>query len=531
MNITLRDLVRWPDSPVRPAVATGTSAMMPEAGLLAPDREVSWPVTLRATPPMLPHVEEGTLVLLPRTTLAEVGASLPGALRELRRRGVIALVVDDGTAIAVDNIDLLLASERVGPNLEATLTRLLNTRRARLYRHGTEIDRALTEATLRGQGVARLLAIGTARGERDLLLLDERGRVAQASWVADQPTGETPPRPPAPPLGVDTSLAPLADPLRGDEWLLCPLGGPVGGWIALRGPLGRLDEGDRLLGQRVAAACTLSLSREATTTAAKLAPARRAALAAELLLPNLPERDRLAHAEALELNPDAAYAVLLVGGRDDQPGQGRASHALRRTLVTRLTTPAGGEPFEIESPAATGLLLHAPTAADLQRLPPAVRPAVARDPGHCLAALSTVVTGLSAAPAAGRQARFALALLRRGTVAGPLLDWNAPNDLGPYALLYHLWGTPDAARFVEAVLGGLPDYDERYGGDLVATLAAYLRHSGGAAAAATELAIHRNTLTYRLRRITELIGRSPLDPAQQLSLHLAVLLHGLPPAE
>ena len=102
MNITLRDLVRWPESPLRAVGSEATPAQrrrraavaVAEAGLRSPDREVSWPVTMRATPPMLPHVDEGALVLLPAATLAEVRPSLPGALRELRRRGVAALVLD-----------------------------------------------------------------------------------------------------------------------------------------------------------------------------------------------------------------------------------------------------------------------------------------------------------------------------------------------------------------------------------------------------------------------------------------------------
>jgi DNA-binding PucR family transcriptional regulator len=105
------------------------------------------------------------------------------------------------------------------------------------------------------------------------------------------------------------------------------------------------------------------------------------------------------------------------------------------------------------------------------------------------------------------------------------------DDLGPYALLYPLWGTPESRRFVAGILGDLPAHDTRHGGDLLPTLLAYLRHGGAAGDAAADLGIHRNTLAYRLRRIEELCGRSPLDPAQHLSLHLAALLHTLPPPE
>src|SRR5215213_5226887 len=95
VNITLRDLLRWSELQLRPARLrpTQSSVLSPQSSpeaLLRPDHEVSWPVTMRATPPMLPHVDAGALVLLPATTLAEVRPGLPGALRELKRRGVAA---------------------------------------------------------------------------------------------------------------------------------------------------------------------------------------------------------------------------------------------------------------------------------------------------------------------------------------------------------------------------------------------------------------------------------------------------------
>lgn len=44
---------------------------------------------------------------------------------------------------------------------------------------------------------------------------------------------------------------------------------------------------------------------------------------------------------------------------------------------------------------------------------------------------------------------------------------------------------------------------------LLATVRAVVRHDGNLAVAASELCIHRNTLTYRLDRIQELTGRDP----------------------
>ncbi|HEX5501784.1 MAG TPA: hypothetical protein VFW96_04135, partial [Thermomicrobiales bacterium] len=305
MNITLRDIVRWPASPLYAAVEA----------LRHPDADVSWPVLMRATAPMLPHVDQGALVLLSAATLAEVRPSLPGVLRELRQRGVVALVTDADTDLDADDLDLLRTRERIGPELETALIRLVNGRRTRLYQRGTEVDRALTAATLRGQGVGRLLAIGAAQSGRDVFLLDDQGRVREQAGAAGPP-GPQAARPPAPAPEVDTPPAPVPDAARGVEWLLCPLEGAADGWVALRGPLGALDEGDRLVGRRVAAACALALERApAARGATRLSPTRRAALTADLLRPDLAPAERAAHAEALGLDPAAPYAVLLVGAR------------------------------------------------------------------------------------------------------------------------------------------------------------------------------------------------------------------------
>src|SRR5262245_18515557 len=237
MNITLRDLLRWPESPLYTTAHAAAPPAEREAALLHPDRTLSWPVTMRATPPMLPHVEAGAIVLLSAMTLSEVRPMLPGALHELRRRGVAALVIDPGESLdmAVGDLDLLRARSGVTPDLELVLTRLINERRSRLYRRGTEIDRALTEATLRGRSLPELLRIGAIQANRPLLLLDEHGQAQESSIPPGEPA---PPRPPAPPLGVDAAMVPIPDPLNSVEWLLAPVDSDAIRWLALCGPRG-----------------------------------------------------------------------------------------------------------------------------------------------------------------------------------------------------------------------------------------------------------------------------------------------------
>jgi DNA-binding PucR family transcriptional regulator len=61
----------------------------------------------------------------------------------------------------------------------------------------------------------------------------------------------------------------------------------------------------------------------------------------------------------------------------------------------------------------------------------------------------------------------------------------------------------------EALL--LNDIDEESGSEFFKSLYTYLMHSRSLAAAADELKVHRNTLLYRLRRVSEITGLDLAD--------------------
>jgi hypothetical protein len=62
---------------------------------------------------------------------------------------------------------------------------------------------------------------------------------------------------------------------------------------------------------------------------------------------------------------------------------------------------------------------------------------------------------------------------------------------------------------------------EAAGGDLLATLSAYLDHESSIAPTASELGLHRNTVAGRIQRVQELLGVDMTDPEVRLALHLA----------
>jgi DNA-binding PucR family transcriptional regulator len=120
-----------------------------------------------------------------------------------------------------------------------------------------------------------------------------------------------------------------------------------------------------------------------------------------------------------------------------------------------------------------------------------------------------------------RVARGALALHLTGRLAGGFIDAGA---LGLSALLLEI-GTPDALRrFSARLLEPLEAHEQRHGGDLIATLSAWLAAGCSTAAAAQALVVHRNTVTYRLGRVEQLTGRRLADSSTRLELQLALMI-------
>src|SRR5271166_988289 len=151
------------------------------------------------------------------------------------------------------------------------------------------------------------------------------------------------------------------------------------------------------------------------------------------------------------------------------------------------------------------------------------------DPGDALrrvlAKAGQAVGGPVARDPAGYATAFRVArgaaALRRASGRGGFVD---VGRLGLSALLLET-GTPDGLRrFAATVLQDVEAHEERHGGDLLATLRAWLSAGCSTAAAADALVVHRNTVTYRLGRIEQLTGRTLRDSSVRLELQLALTI-------
>ncbi|KAB2336720.1 GAF domain-containing protein [Cytobacillus depressus] len=98
------------------------------------------------------------------------------------------------------------------------------------------------------------------------------------------------------------------------------------------------------------------------------------------------------------------------------------------------------------------------------------------------------------------------------------------KDLGVQRLLFQN-SEEDLLDFLDDAIGPLIAYDQTRKGELLPSLFAYLEHNQNAKEAAEAIHVHTNTLTYRLKRIEEILSISLSDSQQFLNIHLAVSLY------
>lgn len=132
--------------------------------------------------------------------------------------------------------------------------------------------------------------------------------------------------------------------------------------------------------------------------------------------------------------------------------------------------------------------------------------------------LSDRFTEPTSAPAALEQARMV------SNVASPQRT-ALYEDLGPTSELLKKLSPETRGAFVVKLIGPLIEYDRERRGELVASVAAYLRHRGSLRNASSELAIHPNTLQLRLARAAHLTSLDFHDPLQLGLVALAVNWH------
>jgi purine catabolism regulator len=115
-----------------------------------------------------------------------------------------------------------------------------------------------------------------------------------------------------------------------------------------------------------------------------------------------------------------------------------------------------------------------------------------------------------------RQAGQALAMARRFSGRKPLYF----PDLSVYRLLLQIEHNPELITFQEETFGPLSSHENC--AEMIHTLGAYFEHNGNISQTAEALFIHRNTLLYRMERITSILNLDLDNPENRLAVQLAL---------
>ena len=239
--------------------------------------------------------------------------------------------------------------------------------------------------------------------------------------------------------------------------------------------------------------------------------AERIARQAERLGHRLPQR---AWVVVLEADDDKTEAALAARGQQDRL-DGALSGLVRSRLPGALT---------LVRSASAVFLVPDEIASDLQ--------AVEKLGGQVLAAASPVMKPGSASVGIGNlangvgelarshvEARQALRLTRRAGGRGRVASYRS---LGAFRLLLEVQSPDALRRFVNELLGPLLQYAQSRDTPLLETLEALSAARWIRRAAARQLGIHINSMTYRAERIQALTGLQLDDPETRVAISIAL---------
>jgi sugar diacid utilization regulator/putative methionine-R-sulfoxide reductase with GAF domain len=239
--------------------------------------------------------------------------------------------------------------------------------------------------------------------------------------------------------------------------------------------------------------------------------AERIARQAERLGHRLPQR---AWVVVLEADDDKTEAALAARGQQDRL-DGALSGIVRSRLPGALTL--------VRSSSAVFLVPDeiAPDLAAAEKLAAQILAAAApvMKPGSASVGIGNIADGVAELARSHLEARQALRLTRR---AGGRARIASYRSLGAFRLLLEVQSPDALRRFVDELLGPLLDYAQSRDTPLLETLEALSAARWIRRAAARQLGIHINSMTYRVERIESLTGLQLDDPETRVAISIAL---------
>lgn len=498
---TVRDLLRL-------ALPPDSTLLTPEDGL---QHTISNAVSLRAAPPAFPQLRGGEVALVSATQarLLDERLTLPTIVRRLADVPVGAIVVlgdiDDEALLWASEHALPLLSVPDGTDLRAVerdVQRLLADPEAQLERRAAQLYTELTQHVAGDDGAEGIVRLTAERTGCGVALLSPNGEVRiQRGPRSLRSVFSSLPAPP-----------PAAQTITDLQVHTYPIGAPALrlGYVAIAGA--SIERWEELAAQQAAGALGLELAKQQAIQAAE---ARIRGDVLRTILSGTIADPASLQQQAAELGYDLLrpHVGLLIASADGSPLDARTHERLRR-IVSRMQI---GAPSLLREDM---IVCFCPSDEQLQQ-PYALLQAVGADV-PILAGLSTLATTFAQWPRAYDEAEQALLLGRQ--LFGPR-SFTAFSDLGVYRLILELRGSSELRSFYHQTLGALVEHDRVNSGELLHTLDGYFAALGNLHQAADLLHIHRNTLIYRLRRITEISGLSLKRAEDALALQIALKAH------
>lgn len=528
-SATLQSLLRF-------ALPLGTSIAAGE-----PEMLINWAVTVRAQPPAFPDIYGGELALLSmdvlrgydsRITLAAVIQSLA----EVKVNGVAVEGDISQTAITVANENgiclLALPDQSNLSGIERAVNKLILNQASQLTERAIEIQRQLTRLSAENRDLNSLLQVIARATAKPIVIHDDAGvLMAQVypSVIRRGTTGRTLVQ--SLPYSAFQKWLEADSPASQGAIVPSPIGYTtvlkvekrVAGYLSLVDKSEGIDDFDRLVLTYGADVCAIELAKNRAIASA-VEQARGDWV--QMWLSGTPADDDLlaTRAQQAGFDPESLFVVSVFRAVTDN-GHSLPLESLmslvRDDMTRRQTGGAVGQYVDVIVVLypLENLSQTVRTRAIIEEL--RTQLAMRTPSGLVAAGISRPTEGLSRLREAYREAKDAVGIAHE---LGDAEKTTFYGDLKLYQLLLALKdrNLEHMRRFYNETLGPLVEHDLRKQSDLVRTLNGFFEANGNLAKAAQDLDVHRNTLVYRLERISELTELDLNDADNRLILHLAL---------
>lgn len=533
------------------SLPAGTELLTPEANLQI---SVSWACCSRPSPPIFPSLEGGELVLVNAADLQtfETQGGLAHVIQRLQEAQIAGMAVqgtvDAGAQAAAgqDSFPLFTIPGHIQlSQVERDIIRLIIDRSAYILQRATNLQRELNQITLDGGGLKAIASQIHHVTNQPFIMLDASGHIITVSGMAAGQTGLSQLQASLPnvmqlrswaagksPEDLTQSVAVLdlatASRVRLRAYNQAALSAVVvseeiqGYCLLLRhvpeqAPLSPIEE--MAVIQGAAAAAIDWVTRNAVGAAEER---MRASFLDELLASSIADEQawiRRGHSLGYALDTPHSAWMIEAEHVTDWP------NAMFQALAERKVVP-------LSTMRAERLLLYCPQSRKPDSTERSAKQLALDIAGQLLnanprcrihigigAAVSSPASWLQSQQQAWESLR---ANKKWGTTPVTLFE-----DLGLYRFLTALRAFPETEHFYQTTLADLLSYDEMRKAELLNTLNAFFVCHGNISQTASHMQIHRNTLTYRLNRITEITRLDLEDPDVRFGLQLALKLRHL----